>query len=141
MAKKNRNKKRVNLAPHELMQREHFKSIQRNVASVDLEPWDEEITDSVTPIPAPEPVELLQPKQPKPVKAKPSRPKPAETLLLTVPELCGLLNCSRSTVVRMQDRGELPGRVYIGSAVRYHRETIETWLRDMAIREMAIGKN
>ncbi len=53
-------------------------------------------------------------------------------LLLTIPDLCKLLNCSRSKIVRMQNSGSLPGRIDLGGSVRYHRETIEEWLRVLA---------
>jgi len=51
-------------------------------------------------------------------------------LLLTVPEVCTLLNVSRMTVHRMEKSGELPGRVKLGGQVRYHREMIEDWLKN-----------
>ncbi len=57
--------------------------------------------------------------------------KIADGLLLTVAETCRLLNVSRSTVNRMERAGTLPGRIEMGGAVRYHRETIEAWLRSL----------
>jgi excisionase family DNA binding protein len=51
-------------------------------------------------------------------------------LLLTVSDLCALLNVSRMTVYRMEKTGELPGKVKLGGQVRYHREIIEKWLLD-----------
>jgi len=53
-----------------------------------------------------------------------------ETLLLTVPEVCMLLNVSRSTVSRMEKSGSLPGRLLLGGSVRYHRDSITNWLYD-----------
>lgn len=49
-------------------------------------------------------------------------------LLLTMAGLSQLLNLSRSTLYRMAKAGNLPGRVVVGSRVRYHRPTIEAWL-------------
>lgn len=51
------------------------------------------------------------------------------TLLLTVADLCALLQVSRTTLFRMEKAGEVPGRLSLGGQVRYHRETVETWLR------------
>lgn len=50
-------------------------------------------------------------------------------LLLSVAQLCTMLNVSRSTIVRMQQSGSLPGQIKLGRSVRYHREEIENWLR------------
>lgn len=52
------------------------------------------------------------------------------SLLMTVTDLCQSLKLSRSTISRMDKSGALPGRVMVGGSVRYHRETIENWLRD-----------
>ncbi len=65
-------------------------------------------------------------------KQKPAEKVPASTvspLLLTVADVCALLNISRSTLFRLEQSGGLPGRVKLGGQVRYHRETIEEWLR------------
>jgi excisionase family DNA binding protein len=51
-----------------------------------------------------------------------------EPLLLTIGDVCALLNVSRSTVLRLEKSSGLPGRVKIGGQVRYHREIIEKWL-------------
>jgi excisionase family DNA binding protein len=56
-------------------------------------------------------------------------------LLLTISDLCGLLNVSRSTVNRLDKSGELPGRLQLGGQVRYHREVVETWLLKRATME------
>lgn len=53
------------------------------------------------------------------------------TLLLTVADLCALLQVSRTTLFRMEKAGEVPGRLTLGGKVRYHRETVETWLRSL----------
>lgn len=54
------------------------------------------------------------------------------TLLLTVADLCALLQISRSTLFRMEKAGKVPGRLSLGGQVRYHRETVEAWLRSQA---------
>jgi len=64
-------------------------------------------------------------------KAPLAPPVPASTvapLLLTVADVCALLNVSRSTLLRLEKAGSLPGRVKLGGQVRYHREKIERWL-------------
>lgn len=54
---------------------------------------------------------------------------PGNTLLLTVADLCALLQISWTTLFRMEKAGKVPGRLSLGGQVRYHRETVETWLR------------
>jgi excisionase family DNA binding protein len=49
-------------------------------------------------------------------------------LLLTVAEVCALLNVSRMTVHRLEKSGTLPGKVKLGGQIRYHREIIEKWI-------------
>lgn len=53
-------------------------------------------------------------------------------LLLTVSQVCALLNLSRSTLFRLEKSGGIPGRVTIGGQVRYHRQVIEEWLMEQA---------
>jgi excisionase family DNA binding protein len=48
--------------------------------------------------------------------------------LLTVAQVCQLLNLSRSTVDRLAKRGELPGRLKLGGQVRYDAGTLRTWI-------------
>jgi excisionase family DNA binding protein len=52
-------------------------------------------------------------------------------VLLTVNEMCSLLNISRATLVRMDKSGKLPGRIKLGGSVRFHRATVETWLQSL----------
>lgn len=64
-------------------------------------------------------------------KVQPARNVPASTvepLLLTIGDVSVLLNVSRSTLLRLEKSGGLPGRVKIGGQVRYHREIIEKWI-------------
>jgi excisionase family DNA binding protein len=53
-------------------------------------------------------------------------------LLLSVSQVCALLNVSRSTLFRLEKSGEIPGRVTLGGQVRYHRQVIEEWLLELA---------
>lgn len=54
------------------------------------------------------------------------------SVLLTVSDICKLLKVSRSTLIRIEKAGQLPGRLMLGGSVRYHRETIDAWLNDLA---------
>ncbi len=53
------------------------------------------------------------------------------SMLLSVTEICALLKISRATLVRMDKSGQLPGRIKLGGSVRFHRETVETWLQSL----------
>ena len=60
---------------------------------------------------------------------------PASTvapLLLSIADVCALLNVSRSTLLRLEKSGALPGRLVLGGQVRYHRQVIEAWLLKQA---------
>ena len=86
----------------------------------------------------------LNPSKSKAPKTAPegSRPLPAahssqavlhtNSVLLTVSDICKLLKISRSTLIRMERSSQLPGRMMLGGSVRYHRETIDAWLRGLA---------
>jgi excisionase family DNA binding protein len=64
----------------------------------------------------------------------PAAPVPtADPLLLTIADVCALLNVSRSTIDRLDKSGKLPGRVKLGGQVRYHRETLEQWLKQQVL--------
>ena len=86
------------------------------------------------------PKEEKQTKPPVPEKLN-TRQKPLKTvkppsseaahILLSVKEMCGLLKISRATLVRMDKSGQLPGRIKLGGSVRFHRETVETWLKSL----------
>jgi excisionase family DNA binding protein len=54
--------------------------------------------------------------------------KQDDPLLLSIPQVCNLLNLSRSTIDRMAKSESIPGRIKIGGQIRYHRPTLETWL-------------
>jgi len=64
---------------------------------------------------------------------KPQKPRPLDpnAILLSVSEMCTLLKISRATLVRMDKSGKLPGRIKMGGSVRFHRETVETWLQSL----------
>lgn len=79
----------------------------------------------------------LTPSEPSPpFEARQSQAQPpqesvragAEALLLTVSDVCALLQISRATFYRLQKSGGVPGRVDLGGHVRYHRPTLEDWL-------------
>lgn len=76
----------------------------------------------------------ITPGQPK-TKRPPKTPKPQthdpNAILLSVTETCKLLKISRATLVRMDKSGKLPGRIKLGGSVRFHRETLETWLQSL----------
>ncbi len=44
--------------------------------------------------------------------------------LLTIPQLCHYLSISRATLYRL----ELPGRLKVGSQIRFHKPTIDQWI-------------
>ncbi len=52
-----------------------------------------------------------------------------DALVLTVADVCRLLKISRVTLYRIEKETPLPGRVKLGGQVRYHRETLEQWLK------------
>ena len=81
------------------------------------------------PAPSPRPAAPVSaPPKPAPVEPVPSAP----AILLTVSQVCDLLGgISRSTLVRMEKSGKIPGRVQLGGSVRYHREIIEGWVRSL----------
>jgi excisionase family DNA binding protein len=66
------------------------------------------------------------PKQPKQRKPRQSDPN---SLLLSVAEMCALLRISRATLIRMDNAGKIPGKIKLGGSVRFHRETVEAWLK------------
>lgn len=81
------------------------------------------------PVPTPQPTAPV-PDPPKPVQVEPA--PLASAILLTVNQVCELLGgISRSTLVRMEKTGKIPGRVQLGGSVRYHREVIEKWTRSL----------
>ncbi|CAH2031257.1 helix-turn-helix transcriptional regulator [Trichlorobacter ammonificans] len=127
MSRKKKPSKRTYRTPAELMADKRIESIREKA-----------LQGFMQPAPAPEvvPMVRMQPEpQPAPRRgatSKAKKPATGNSLLLTVSDLCGLLNLSRSTINRMERNGTLPGRVELGGAVRYHRETVEAWLRDLA---------
>jgi excisionase family DNA binding protein len=45
--------------------------------------------------------------------------------------MCTLLRISRATLVRLDKGGKVPGRIKLGGSVRFHRETVESWLKGL----------
>ena len=73
-----------------------------------------------------------EPSAPSPQKAPKAPPQPGpNTILLSVAEMCSLLRISRATLIRMDKAGKLPGRIKLGGSVRFHRETVEAWLKEL----------
>lgn len=72
-----------------------------------------------------------QPKSQSAPKVAKAQPLDPNAILLSVTEMCRLLKISRATLVRMDKSGKLPGRVKLGGSVRFHRETVETWLQSL----------
>jgi excisionase family DNA binding protein len=70
-------------------------------------------------------------------KSQPARKVPKtvsidpDAVLLSVAETCALLKISRATLIRMDNAGKLPGRIKLGGSVRFHHETIVTWLQSL----------
>ena len=56
-------------------------------------------------------------------------------LFLSVSDICAMLDISRATLVRMDKNDVIPGRIKLGGSVRYHRETIETWLSSLVSKK------
>jgi len=56
---------------------------------------------------------------------------PPTALFFSITDMCALLSISRATLVRMDKNNAIPGRVKLGGSVRYHRETIKSWLADL----------
>lgn len=127
--KANKKSKRVNRTPDQLLQPEFDKSMSRKftpsprpVSGVSDDSWDY-VNDLLS-------CSILEEKARPAVEAGTGADIPAvNTLLLTVADLCALLQISRTTLFRMEKAGKVPGRLSLGGQVRYHRETVETWLR------------
>jgi excisionase family DNA binding protein len=51
-----------------------------------------------------------------------------ELATLTIPECARQLQVSSSLLYRLAKRGELPGAIFLGSAVRVHRTSFLRWL-------------
>lgn len=74
-------------------------------------------------------IEKTKPKKTQAVKKV--QPLEPDAILLSVAEMCKLLKISRATLVRMDNAGKLPGRMKLGGSVRFHRQTVETWLQSL----------
>jgi predicted DNA-binding transcriptional regulator AlpA len=85
-----------------------------------------------TPLKAASEILELELNETKQIVASPDRETSIEPLLLNVSDVCALLNISRSTLLRLEKTGSVPGRLKLGGQVRYHRGIIETWLQSLA---------
>lgn len=72
-----------------------------------------------------------EPKVKRAPNTKKTQPLDPDAILLSVTEMCTLLKISRATLVRMDNAGKLPGRIKLGGSVRFHRQTVETWLQSL----------
>ncbi|AJE03335.1 helix-turn-helix transcriptional regulator [Geobacter pickeringii] len=135
MSRKTKKTKRVNLTPDQLLQAEFDKStalkfpaLPRPVSGARRETLDDVnafLSGSTV-------EEEARPAAGAGTGAAPvpaGDPPAADALLLTVADLCGLLQISRSTFFRLKKAGQVPGCITLGGQVRYHRETVEAWLR------------
>lgn len=119
--KKNQKSKRVPLSREELLSQAAMKSridkVQRTASKG--EPAPAPVADETA-------AQALRPRE------FPGAELPTgDALLLTVSDLCGLLKISRTTLFRLEKSGQIPGRVSVCGQVRYHRETVEAWLRSL----------
>lgn len=55
---------------------------------------------------------------------------PGTSLLVDADELAALLSVSAATICRMNSGGKVPRPLRLGGAVRWHRQTVENWLRE-----------
>ena len=74
---------------------------------------------------------ITEPPPPAVTKTRKTAPNETSAVLLSVKEMCSLLKISRATLIRMDKAGKLPGRIKLGGSVRFHRETVETWLQSL----------
>ena len=74
--------------------------------------------------------EVPAPDLPPALASEPSA-APLAPLLLTVEQACALLGASRAHFFRMKKAGQLPGCVNLGGLVRYRREDIEDFVRQL----------
>lgn len=51
-----------------------------------------------------------------------------ELATLTIPEAAAILHVSHSHLYRLAKRGELPGAIHLGAAVRIHKGRLMRWL-------------
>lgn len=125
--KSSKKAKRVQLTPEQLLNREQRKAFVERVTKHDR---------VTSPISEKEmPLSVASKKEVREAKAFPCAELPqGNALLLTVADLCGLLKISRTTLFRLEKSGEIPGRLSLGGQVRYHRETVENWLRSLVRR-------
>ncbi len=53
-------------------------------------------------------------------------------ILMTVKEVAKLLRLSVNQVYLLKDKGEIPGDVMIGKAIRFNKDVIEAWIKTQA---------
>ena len=50
--------------------------------------------------------------------------------LLTVKEVAAMLRLSVNQTYLLKDKGQIPGDVRIGRAIRFDKDVIESWIRN-----------
>ena len=60
-------------------------------------------------------------------KGNPPKRTRSEAHVMTLREVCAYLQIHKSTLMRLIDAGKIP-HFRMGSAYRFNRETIETWM-------------
>lgn len=65
-----------------------------------------------------------------------------ELATLTIAEAARVLRVSESHLYRLARRGQLPGAIHLGAAVRVHRGRLQEWLRgrDAALQPAEDGE-
>ena len=59
-------------------------------------------------------------------------PSSSDSLLLRPTEAARLLSVGRSTFYELVAKGEIPGVIRIGSAIRVSRRALESWIERMS---------
>lgn len=131
MAKKTK-PQRKHLTQAQVLQREYNKSQMAKLMQPDTpEPSVDKQRSTAAPVSDRKSAAASPDKKPDKVSQEESSTGNLAPILLTMADVCKFLNLSRSTVIRMESTGQLPGRINLGGAVRYHRETLEEWFRQI----------
>ena len=138
MTRKKKTAKRQNLTPDQLMQREYDKSLQRKAGSIISYSCANDTSTNDLPAAVRKvkfknhraEAEILK-KSPEALREANDEKGIVTPALLSISQTCDLLNIKRTTLYRLERDGLIPGRIELRGSVRYHRETVEGWLRDI----------
>jgi len=61
---------------------------------------------------------------------KENQPSDAQDAVMTIDELSEYLKISKSSLYKLVQEGSIPGAKKVGRHWRFHRETIDKWMRD-----------